>query len=143
MSPRQHWMTADGFGHSANKPKTKWSGQSEWNKWSQWETEDNSWACHKCDPFEKGVTDTDEGMLGYEDYCRARHIHKGSSHHMLMAVRANMIKAGTFMSREEARAARLQRLNTTKWIWDWDKGDYVEVELVEEPITIVQAAIKT
>ena len=54
-----------------------------------------------------------------------------------------MIKDGTYLSRDEAKAERLKRkeMNGPKsskiegWVWDWIQGQYVEYELVEEPIT--------
>ena len=63
---------------------------------------------------------------------------------MSMAERARRIKANTFLLREEAKAERAKRkaMQTTKWEWDWAKGDYIQYTLVDEPITIVQAALK-
>ena len=76
-------------------------------------------------------------------YCRICSVHKSHSHHKLMSDRAQMIKYGTYLSRDEANAERLKRkemngpksLKIDAWVWDWNQAQYVEYELVEEPIT--------
>ena len=57
---------------------------------------------------------------------------------MLMSKRAQLILEGSFMSREEAKAARAQRLiegeggkefkNDWSWRWNEGQGDFVEVD---------------
>ena len=52
---------------------------------------------------------------------------------MLMPVRAEKIKAGTYMSRDQARAERIRRKEGAeagsfdeKWVWHHERGDYVQ-----------------
>ena len=139
------WMDPQGFWHYASK-KSYWEKQNYWSHkkaWSKWEG-DGSWACHTCDNYQKGIPDDYEGNYASGMECRICLVHKSHSHHMPMAERARKIQENPFLPREEARAERQKRKakQTTKWIWDWAKGDYVEAELVEETGTIVQAAIK-
>ena len=114
-------MFVDGWTTLQNKkPKNKWAGQ----QWPYWE-DSGDWACHLCDPFVKGQLDTYEGNYGSDKWCRGCLGPKKETQHMLMSVRKEKIKAGTLLSREEARAKRLEKqagINTERWVYDWNKG---------------------
>ena len=85
-----------------------------WKYWKQWGDDDGSWACHECDSYQKGAVDTYVGMKAEETYCNICHVHKGRSHSMPMAERARYINAGTYLPKDEARAARQERLKKNK-----------------------------
>ena len=88
-------------------PKHSWT----WDKWANWQgtKSEADWACHICDSYEKGKTDTYEGNYGSEKYCRECGGHKGVTNHMTMAERWQKIAANTFLPREEAKAERVRR----------------------------------
>ena len=114
-------MFVDGWTTLQNKqPKNYWTGQ----QWPTWDIS-GDWACHVCDPFEKGQLDTYEGNYGSDKWCRGCLGPKKETQHMLMSVRKEKIKAGTLLTREEARAKRLEKqagINTERWVYDWNKG---------------------
>ena len=105
MAKKNKILFVDGWTTLQKKwPKKTWTGQ----QWANWDGS-GDWACHTCDPYQRGQIDTYEGNYGTDKWCRGCGGPKGDTQHMLMSVRREKIQAGSFLTRDEARARRLAK----------------------------------